>query len=349
MNRLWTKNSTGVATNGRWYAGDINQLQDVVAALSDFLQTLDVNVLRIGDASLQLLKYGTSEFRMSGALRTDGIMRALGGFYAGAFTTPERDAIPTGFHPYGLVILNTTTNRLEVNLGSDATPTWLPVGVDPAGSLTFAGQPANNYFISASRTGDTNPRFRIREDGQHEWGPGSGVTDTTLARSAAGVLQLGGVNLAKAGDAPTAHQTSHKPGGSDAIAMERAKATRSAAFSVPNSTLTVVPFDTEEYDVPGGMHDLVTANSRITIPVAGVYMVGGGGVFASSANANYARLLLNGATVLPGNTLTTAPGGGTICFPQTFAVNDYIELQVNQNSGSANNLSNAFLFAHRVF
>lgn len=188
MNRLWTKDSTGIATNGRWYAGDINQLQDVVAALSDFLQTLDVNVLRVGDASLQLLKYGSGEFRMSGALRTDGILRALGGFYAGAFTTTTRNAIPTGFRPYGLVILNTVTNQLEINLGSDATPNWLPVGVDPAGTLTFAGQPANNFIIIASRTGDTNPRFRIREDGQHEWGPGNAASDVILTRSGVGVL-----------------------------------------------------------------------------------------------------------------------------------------------------------------
>ena len=83
-----------------------------------------MGTLRVGDSSLQMFKYGAGEVRLSGALRADGIVRGLGGLYAGQFTTTQRDAIPAGFRPYGLVIFNTTSSRLEVNLGTDATPSW---------------------------------------------------------------------------------------------------------------------------------------------------------------------------------------------------------------------------------
>jgi microcystin-dependent protein len=83
-----------------------------------------VGTLRIGDGSIQLLKYGTGETRLSAGMRADGIVRGLGGLYAGQFTSTQRDAIPSGSRPYGLVIFNTTTNRLEINLGTDATPSW---------------------------------------------------------------------------------------------------------------------------------------------------------------------------------------------------------------------------------
>jgi hypothetical protein len=47
-----------------------------------------------------------------------------------AMTTTQRDAIPAGRRPPGSMIWNTTTSRVEINAGSDATPAWrgLPVG-----------------------------------------------------------------------------------------------------------------------------------------------------------------------------------------------------------------------------
>jgi hypothetical protein len=79
MSRVKTFDSTGIAPNGRLYAGDINAIQDHYADLSNFSQTVDVGALRVGDTTLQLLKYGTAEFRLTGALRTDGTIRATGG------------------------------------------------------------------------------------------------------------------------------------------------------------------------------------------------------------------------------------------------------------------------------
>jgi microcystin-dependent protein len=124
MARFKTFDSTGIAPNGRLYAGDLNAIQDFLAKASDFAQTVDVGTLRVGDSSIQLLKFGTGEARISAALRTDGPVRALGGLFGGTFTTAQRDAIPLGSRPQGLMIFNSTTSRIEFNIGSDATPSW---------------------------------------------------------------------------------------------------------------------------------------------------------------------------------------------------------------------------------
>jgi|SRR5580765_471630 len=122
--RIKTFDSTGTAPNGRLYAGDMNALQDDYADLSNYSQEVDAATFGIGETALKLLRYGAGEARVSGMLRTDGILRGLGGLYAGAFTTTQRDAIPLGSRPYGLLILNTTTNQYEWNKGTDTTPNW---------------------------------------------------------------------------------------------------------------------------------------------------------------------------------------------------------------------------------
>jgi hypothetical protein len=82
----------------------------------------------VGETGLQLLRYGVGEARLTGALRTDGIFRGLGGLFAGQFTTTQRDAITSGSRPYGLSIFNVTTNRYEMNIGTDASPNWVGMG-----------------------------------------------------------------------------------------------------------------------------------------------------------------------------------------------------------------------------
>lgn len=103
-------------------------MEDQYADLVNLAQAVSVGTLAVGESGLQLLRYGAGEARISGAVRTDGILRALGGLFAGAFTTTQRDAIAAGFRPYGIVIVNSTTNRLEWNAGTDASPNWQPVG-----------------------------------------------------------------------------------------------------------------------------------------------------------------------------------------------------------------------------
>lgn len=159
MLRIKNYDSTGVAPNGRLYAGDLNALQDGVAALTDLTQSLSLGAVAIGESGLQLVRYGANEARISGSVRTDGILRALGGVYAGAFTTAQRDGITPGTRPYGLVILNTTNNRLEINLGTDATPSWVNLNAPITKGLLGARSPAassiNTFYFATDDSGGT--------------------------------------------------------------------------------------------------------------------------------------------------------------------------------------------------
>lgn len=149
MSRVKTFDSTGVAPNGVFYAGDANAIQDKYADLSgNFTQTLDLGTLRLAESGLQILRYATSplEARVTAAFRADGILRGLSGIFAGTYTTAQRDAIAAGSRPYGLVLLNSTTNQLEINLGTDAAPAWAAVGATamPVGTvLPYSGGEGN--------------------------------------------------------------------------------------------------------------------------------------------------------------------------------------------------------------
>jgi hypothetical protein len=64
-------------------------------------------------------------------------------------TTTQRDAIPVGRRPKGALIFNTTTNRHETNLGTDAAPIWLPV----AGPLDIQVITGDDSGYTANFTG----------------------------------------------------------------------------------------------------------------------------------------------------------------------------------------------------
>ena len=145
--------STGLAPNGRLYAGDLNQIQDSYADQSNLSQEIGVAALTVGETSLKMIRYGPGEARVTGAMRTDGIFRGLGGLYAGAFTTAQRDAIPAGQRPYGLMTLNTTTNRYEWNSNTDASPSWVAIA-PTLGSGSISGSMIQANSIDSSKIVD---------------------------------------------------------------------------------------------------------------------------------------------------------------------------------------------------
>lgn len=164
MIRVKTFNSTGVATDGRIYAGDLNAIQDAAAALADFTQTIDLASIRVGEAGLSLVRYAAGEARLTGALRTDGIVRALGGLYAGAFTEVQRNALVNPI--YGLVILNTTSNRYEWNSGTPGAPVW--VGLGGFDAATASG--VSGYQLAGDLHFTTETRGVVLEDrGSGTW------------------------------------------------------------------------------------------------------------------------------------------------------------------------------------
>jgi hypothetical protein len=132
VSRYKTFDSSGIATAGRLYAGDLNAIQDRLADLVNYAQVLGAASVSVGDAGIALVKYGPAEARLTAALRTDGILRALGGLYAGSFATTDRNLISSP--PYGLIILNITTNQYEWNKGTPSAPNWQPIGLASVGT-----------------------------------------------------------------------------------------------------------------------------------------------------------------------------------------------------------------------
>lgn len=131
MDRIKDYNTTGAAPDGVLYAGDLNALQDAVAALDDLTQHINLASLALGESGLQIVRYGAGEARLTGRLRTDGYVMGLGGLMPGAFTTAARNAIPAGQRPTNLIIKNTDTGNIEINIGSDAVPNWVAITKTP--------------------------------------------------------------------------------------------------------------------------------------------------------------------------------------------------------------------------
>lgn len=179
------------------------------ADLTNLTQGLSVGTVAVGEAGLLLSRFGAGEAQISGALRATGILRGVGGILPGSFTTTARDSIAAGFRPPGMTIFNTTTNQWEWNAGTDAAPSWRPMGVDPSGTLTLSGAVSavnftaenadTNQVITVKRSGDTQNRFQINAIGTQAWGPGgSTAPDVTLYRYAAGYLaSTGGIFATK--------------------------------------------------------------------------------------------------------------------------------------------------------
>ena len=166
--RIKVFESTGLAPNGRLYAGDLNGIQDQYSDQSNFSQHIDAGVYGIGESTLQLLRYGPGEARLSGAFRIDGIFRALGGLYAGAFTTAQRNSIPSGGAPYGLIILNTTTNQYEWNKGTDAARNWVSMGFVPGGGSQISDADIAGP-ISVSKLGGYPGDVKKQLNGDGTW------------------------------------------------------------------------------------------------------------------------------------------------------------------------------------
>lgn len=153
MIRVKTFDATGIAPGGRLFAGDLNAIEDAAAGQSDLTQNIQTGTLAVGESGLQLLRYGAGEARLSGLLRTDGLIRALGGIAPGTFTTTQRDdgvSIPLGKRPYGGAIVNSTSNQWEWNKGTDAVPVWAAIGGAPSTRGILSVIPAATAVVPGS-------------------------------------------------------------------------------------------------------------------------------------------------------------------------------------------------------
>lgn len=127
--------------------------------------------------------------------------------------------------------------------------------------------------------------------------------------------------------------------------------THNAAQSVTSATPLTLAFNTERHDQAGGapstMHDTVTNNSRLTALYAGIYLITANIEWAANATG-YRRcaIRLNGTTVI-GEVLEMCVTTAAVTTRQiahahyALAVNDYVEVVVDQNSGGALNVNSS--------
>jgi hypothetical protein len=333
LSRVKTFDSTGLATAGRLYAGDLNQIQDQYADLSNLAQAISTGSLAVGELGLQLVRYGAGEARISGALRIDGILRCLSGLYAGGFTTAQRDAIPPMSRPYGLVILNTTSNRLEINLGSGASPAWSGLssaivrGVLGARTAPSATNANSFYFATDDQGGTlyysdgavwTKISRGLTEPITAAMIPANSVDDSKVAVGALSANRIAGtavitsdgrlsdqrtpldnsVTTSKIMDAAV---TSAKLASDVLTSIQQAAAApvacvvrRAAALTLPYGHIyTTIPFDTEDWD-PFDCHS--GSNDYVTIPQTGLYQLNY--MVRGTGAPNWCRVLLNGSVEL---------------------------------------------------
>lgn len=121
-----------------------------------------------------------------------------------------------------------------------------------------------------------------------------------------------------------------------------ASVTHNAAQSINDTTVTVLAFNTENFDTDA-IHDTVTNNSRLTCKLTGKYFIGG--VVYWDPNITGFRQIfikLNGTTILASQIVAPSPAGQTqqvVGLLQSLTATDYVELYVQQGSGGALNVT----------
>lgn len=80
MSRVKTFDSTGVSPGGVLFAGDLNNIQDHYADLTNLAQNFSAGTVAIGEAGLSLSRFSSGIMRVSGQLRVDSVVNALTGF-----------------------------------------------------------------------------------------------------------------------------------------------------------------------------------------------------------------------------------------------------------------------------
>ena len=360
MQRVKTFEATGVAPNGRMYAGDLNGIQDAAAALTDFAQTLSLGNLRIGETGLTLSRIGSGEAQLSGDLRVTKIVRALEGLILGAFTTSQRDAITSGRAPYGTIILNTTLNKLQWNSGSDASRSWseLGGGIDLTSGLVFTGSGSHVYFTSlaggafpfaSKRNTDTQYRFALRDDGYLQWGPGgSSAPDTSMWREAANVLRTMGKVIADGGfqlvDGTLLNEATDVGGFIyDTFANRPAanNATRkffvatNQGFTLYYSDGTTWHFlsqrDAHVFHPSGGMS---AGSIQVAAPSAGTYIISYGAPgYSSGGQGSYGFISVAGG---PQVSLSDVGGAGAVAeFTKVLTAGEVVTATISTNTGGS--------------
>lgn len=115
-------------------------------------------------------------------------------------------------------------------------------------------------------------------------------------------------------------------------------ATMSAPQTINDNTTTTINFNAENYDTPGTMHDNVTNNSRITMPIPGLYLFTADGALSDLNDYQAANFVLRGngvTTLAQSSDMGVSDGGGpklNLSTVEKLVATDYVELRVFFNN-----------------
>jgi hypothetical protein len=171
------------------------------------------------------------------------------------------------------------------------------------------------------------------------------ATGGTLQHSINGTINNSviGTSLINGGTVGTATMTGGTINTSVAIKTPYARLTSGSAIPTTTGSVTTLSFDTERYDTDN-LHAAGTP-TRLTCNTAGLYDIKFNGGFASNATGfRTAYLQLNGGTYIAIQTFPAVNGDATLFALSTeyvLAANDYVEVQVLQNSGGTLNITQA--------
>lgn len=227
-----------------------------------------------------------------------------------ALTTAQRDALAGSARWDGRVIFNFTTGQLERY--DAAAAVWRAGSVSDHGELTGLGDDDHPQYLTTGRH-DTTARHGSTVVDHGQIG-GLGDDDHPQYAKKSGATFTGFVN------APARH-----------VSLQRLSTT----LSVPNATVTVVPFDTELADTDG-MADLATSPTRITIARTGRYLLVGRLAWAGN-NTGERRLAItsNGTDIAAHRAPAANKSEQTVAVVRDCVAGNYIELTAYQTSGAA--------------
>lgn len=119
-----------------------------------------------------------------------------------------------------------------------------------------------------------------------------------------------------------------------------ARVYNNANISIANATVTKLTFNSERYDTDT-IHDTSSNTGRLTCKTAGKYIISFSYQWqAGSAGFRYVDIFLNNTTPIAShrNNGENHEGEATITTIYDLAVNDYLEVRVYQNNGTALNI-----------
>jgi len=143
----------------------------------------------------------------------------------------------------------------------------------------------------------------------------------------------------------TALETVARRPRSEVRAISGARVYNSAAISIASGVNAAITFDSERYD-DASYHSTSVNTSRLTIPLAGRYLIGAHIAFAAHVTgARYLQLRLNNGTFLALQATQALTGGAvtylSLATAYNLAAGDYIEVFPFQDSGVALDVTSA--------